>query len=129
MAGTLDKMEVQNASAILKYRMVGAFERHMLQEWYNVKDAMRREAGIQPWRPKRPPLQAEVCREHVKRFFKCSEVNGLWRGNQYLSPYFELRINEMEQNIITAAEKAKTTMNKTRWTNLSKEERSVITQV
>ena len=129
MAGTLDKMEVQNACAILKYQVVGAFERHMLQDWYDVQDAMRREAGIQPWSPKRPPLQAEFCQEHVKRFFKCSEVNGLWRGNQYLSPYFELRINEMEQNIITAAEIAKTTMNKTRWTNLSKEERNVITQV
>ena len=88
-ARSLSTTEVLGACARLNYRMVRAFERFVKRNDHNCRDVIRREAGIQSWTPKQCSLTTEYCRTYVKRFFKCADENGTWRGNQFLSPFFD----------------------------------------
>ena len=129
-ARSLSTTEVLGACAKLNYRMVRAFERFVRLDEHKRRDAIRRDAGIQPWTPKQRSLTTEYCRTYVQRFFKCADENGAWRGNQFLSPFFDRRIHSMERDIVAAATNAKKTLTaRHRWPNVSKAEQSVITRM
>ena len=87
-AGPLSTTEVLGACARLNYRMVRAFERYVKRKEHECKDAILREKGIQQWTTKQRSLSTEYCRTYVARFFKCADENGVWNGNQFLSPSF-----------------------------------------
>jgi len=126
-AGSLSTTEVLGACARLNYRMVRAFERYVKRQEYECKDAIRREEGIQQWTPKQRSLSTEYCRTYVTRFFKCVEENGVWNGNQFLSPCFDRHIRTIERDIVAAATCAKKTLTaRHRWPNITRAEQSVI---
>lgn len=129
-ARSISTTEVLGACAKLNYRMVRAFERFVRLDDHKRRDAIRRDAGIQPWAPKQRSLTTEYCRTYVQRFFKCADENGAWRGNQFLSPFFDRRMHSMERDIVAAATNAKKTLTaRHRWPNVSKVEQSVITRM
>ena len=129
-ARSLSTAEVLGACARLNYRMVRAFERFVNCDNHKRRDAIRREAGIQSWTPKQCPLTTGYCQTYVQRFFKCADENGAWRGNQFLSPYFDRRIHTMEREIVATATNAiKTLTARHRWPNITRAEQSVITRM
>ena len=129
-ARSLSTTEVLGACARLNYRMVRAFERFVKRNDHNCRDVIRREAGIQSWTPKQCSLTTEYCRTYVKRFFKCADENGTWRGNQFLSPFFDRCIRTMERDIVASTTNARKTLTaRYRWPNITKAEQSVITRM
>ena len=99
----------------------------MRRDRYKFANLVQREAGIQPWIPRRRSLTMEYCRTYVQRFFKCAEENPAWRGNQPLSPFFEQHLRTMERDIVEATTKAKKLLSaKHRWPNISKAELEMI---
>ena len=67
---------------------------------------------------------------HVQRFFKYAEENGAWRGNEFISPLFQAHLRTMERDILMAATKAKKLVTRRHlWSNISKAEQTVITQM
>ena len=126
-ARALSTTEVLGACARLNYRLVRAFERYVNRNEYKRKEAIRRELGIQQWAPKQRSLTTEYCRTYVSRFFKCADVNGTWKGNQFLSPLFERHMRTMERDIVAAATSAKKSLTaRHRWPNITRAEQSVI---
>ena len=126
-ARLLSMKEVLGACARLNYRMVRAFERHVKREEHVRKDAIRRAEGIQQWTPKQCSLSTEYCRTYVTRFFKCANQNGVWNGNQFLSPAFDRHLRTLERDIVAAATSAKKVLTyRHRWPNITQAERSVI---
>jgi hypothetical protein len=129
-ARSLSMTEVLGACAKLNYRMVRAFEHIVRLDDHKRRDAIRRDAGVQSWTPKQRSLTMELCRTYVQQFFKCADENGAWRGNQFLTPYFDRRIYTMERDVVAAATNAtKTLTARHRWPNVSKAEQSVITRM
>ena len=126
-AKTLSSREVLDACARLNYRLVRAFERFVRKKESEHKKALLRETGIQQWAPKQSSLSAECCRTYVKHFFKCADENGVWKGNQMLSPAFDRCIRKLETDILAVATSAKKSLClKHQWPNLTKSEQLVI---
>jgi hypothetical protein len=58
------------------------------------------------------------------------DENGAWKGNQFLSPYFDRCIRTMERHILAPATNAKKALTaRHRWQNVTKAEQLVITRM
>ena len=102
-AGLLSVKEMLGACARLNYSIVRAFERHVKREEYVCKDAIRRAERIQQWTPEWCSLSTEYCQTYVTLFFKCANQNGVWNGNQFLSPAFNRHLRTLERDIVAVA--------------------------
>ena len=89
---SLREADVSFAIAEMNFRLVRAFERFVNKTELERKDAVRRDAGIQDWLPKRRKRSEEECRSYVQDFFNGAREFSSWRNNQGLVPSLRRRM-------------------------------------